>query len=250
MQLLDLTLETPEENLALDEALLESAEANCAHSAVLARASEADAEVLRLWEPKQLMVVVGSSSRLTDEVQLETCAERGVPVLRRPSGGASIVTGPGCLMYSLVLSYHKRPKMRSIDQAHRFVLEKIAKSIGQFVNGVARAGISDLVHHDRKFSGNSLRCKRGHLLYHGTLLHHFPLETIGEFLKRPPREPEYRQHREHHDFVENLPIDAAVLRQTLAAAFGADSPLVGWPRDSTSRLVAEKYGRDEWNFRA
>ncbi len=153
-------------------------------------------------------------------------------------------------MYSLVLSYRKRPKLRSIEQTHRFVLETIAEAIGRIVPGVHRAGISDLVHHDRKFSGNSLRCKRGHLLYHGTLLHHFPLEKINELLKQPPREPEYRQHRGHDDFVDNLPIDAAVLREALTAAFGADSPLVDWPRDRTSRLVAEKYGRDEWNSRA
>ena len=60
-------------------------------------------------------------------------------------------------MYSLVLSYHKRPKLRSIDATHRFVLETIAESIGRVVNGVARAGISDLVIGDKKFSGNSLR---------------------------------------------------------------------------------------------
>ena len=196
------------------------------------------------------MVVVGSSSRLTDEVHLEVCAARGVPVLRRPSGGAAIVTGPGCLMYSLVLSYHQRPKLRSIDQAHRFVLETIAAAIGRNVPDVHRAGISDLVHHERKFSGNSLRCKRGHLLYHGTLLHHFPLEKISELLKQPPREPEYREHRGHDGFVVNLPIDAAVLRQTLTAAFGVDSPHMDWPRDRVTRLVAEKYGCDEWNCRS
>ena len=71
MQLLDLTLETPEENLAIDKALLESTK-RTAQSTEIIRASTADDEVLRtLWEPKQLMVVVGSSSRLTDEVYLE-----------------------------------------------------------------------------------------------------------------------------------------------------------------------------------
>ena len=47
------------------------------------------------------MVVVGRSSRLDEEVHLDACRAAGVPVLRRPSGGAAIVSGPGCLMYAL-----------------------------------------------------------------------------------------------------------------------------------------------------
>ena len=54
MQLLDLTLETPEENLALDEALLESAEADCVQSTEIIRASTADDEVLRLVGTKAI----------------------------------------------------------------------------------------------------------------------------------------------------------------------------------------------------
>jgi lipoate---protein ligase len=234
MKLLDLTLETPEENLALDEALLESGD---------------DHEVLRFWEPKQFVVVVGNSSRLADEVELDACSHYGVPVLRRPSGGAAIVTGPGCLMYSLVLSYRKRPQLRSIDQAHRFVLEAMAEALRPRIPNVRREGISDLAIDARKFSGNSLRCKREYLLYHGTLLHHFPLNRVVEFLKMPPREPQYRQHRSHSEFVVNLPLDAVVLRQTLAAAFEADRPSLSWPRELTAKLVAEKYGRFEWNRR-
>ncbi len=73
-----------------------------------------------------------------------------------------------------------------------------------------RAGISDLVLGDRKFSGNSLRCKRDHFLYHGTLLYQFPLEQIGELLKMPARQPNYRQGRPHGEFVMNLPLDATI----------------------------------------
>ena len=121
MKLLDLTLATPEENLALDEALLESAEAAAAQiNPATENECAIDRDVLRLWEPKQLMVVVGNSSRLEDEVELNACARIGVPVLRRPSGGAAIVTGPGCLMYSLVLSYSNRPQLKSIERGPSF----------------------------------------------------------------------------------------------------------------------------------
>ena len=133
MQLLDLTLDTPAKNLALDEALLEAAEQ-----------STKPTELLRLWESPQMMVVVGSSTHLADEVNLEACRQLRVPVLRRPSGGAPIVAGPGCLMYAVVLSYQLRPELRMIDRAHRYVLEKIAATLSRIEPGIKRAGSSDL----------------------------------------------------------------------------------------------------------
>ena len=84
MTLLDLTLPTAAENLALDEALLDEAEA-----------SSAGCETLRLWEPKEPAVVIGRSSQAAIEVRLDACRELAVPVLRRASGGAAVVTGPG-----------------------------------------------------------------------------------------------------------------------------------------------------------
>ena len=87
MRLLDLTLPTPQENLALDEALLDWAEE-----------SDPNGELLRLWESPQPIVVVGRSSRVRQEVHQAACADCGIPILRRSSGGAAVVVGPGCLM--------------------------------------------------------------------------------------------------------------------------------------------------------
>ncbi len=210
MQLLELTLPTPEENLALDQALLEEAE------------RDADAgEVLRLWEPQSPLVVVGRSSRIDVEVQEHACRERGVPVLRRSSGGAAIVTGPGCLMYAVVLDLELRPHLRTIDQAHAFVLGTLSRALGAILPGVSREGTSDLAWQGRKFSGNSLRVKRNHLLYHGTLLYDFPLPLISELLATPPRQPAYRASRTHTEFVVNLPLARSQIRQAIIEAWQA-----------------------------
>ncbi|HTQ38848.1 MAG TPA: lipoate--protein ligase family protein [Pirellulales bacterium] len=261
MKLLELTLASPAENLALDEALLDVEEIGSGDAG----------EVLRLWEPREMMVVAGSSSHLPDEVNLDACARRGVPVLRRASGGATILAGPGCLMYAVVLSYQQRPELRAIDRAHQFVLNTLVTALNRALSvhnlplplgegrgegavgrqplTVSRAGISDLVLGDKKFSGNSLRCKRSHFLYHGTLLYSFPLEKIGELLNMPARQPAYREHRSHTDFLTNLPLDVAALRQALISAFSATEKCAVWPRAVTAQLAAEKYSRAEWNER-
>ena len=117
---LDLTLPSLAENLALDEALLDEAEA-----------AGQPLETLRVWESRSLGVVIGRSSRLAVEVREEACREAGRPVLRRISGGAAVVVGPGCLMYALVLSLRLRPRLRAIDQAHTEVLDTIAAALRQ-----------------------------------------------------------------------------------------------------------------------
>ncbi len=278
MRHLDLTLPSPEENLALDEALLEEAED-----------APGPCEVLRTWEPERPMVVVGRSSRIDAEVHLDACRELGFPVLRRASGGAAIVAGPGCLMYAVVLSYERLASLRRIDQAHRYVLNTLAAALHPLVSGVRCRGISDLViradpegfrslqdfgslqeRHpdaagptrpgsegrgcdaggastDRKFSGNSVRCRRRHLLYHGTLLYDFPLDLVARCLKMPPRQPDYRDGRQHGDFLINLPVPREAIRRAVVGAWRAGASTGDWPHARVARLVAERYGCPEWH---
>lgn len=213
MRCIHLTLPTPAENLALDEALLDAAEDQ-----------RESTETLRLWESPTLAVVVGRSSRIALEVRQEVCRRDGVPVLRRSSGGAAVVIGPGCLMYAVVLSLARRPALRAVDAAHRFVLGKMVDALRLLVPEVRCRGISDLVLGERKFSGNSLRLKRENLLYHGTILYNFPLEWIGRYLAMPPREPDYRKGRPHDEFVTNLPLPASQICEAIRAAWAAVDP--------------------------
>jgi lipoate-protein ligase A len=239
MQLLQLTLPTAVENLALDEALLDAAEAR----------ELDDDEVLRIWEPTSPVAVLGRSSRVADEINLQEARRLDVPVLRRASGGASIVTAPGCLMYAVVLNQVRRPQLRAIDAAHRYVLDHLAMAIRRQGFAVYPAGTSDLAYSDRKVSGNSMRCKRTHLLYHGTLLYAMDLSWIARLLLQAPRQPEYRRARPHDQFVANVPVEPGILCRDLCQLWQVSGTMGAWPQERTRRLVEECYGRTEWVFR-
>ena len=246
MQLLDITLPTLAENLALDDALLEEAEqADAKHADPMI----ASRETLRIWQPSETMVVLGRSSRRADEVNLAACRRLGVPIFRRSSGGAAIAAGPGCLMYALVLSYENRPFLRHIHEAHRFVLARLVEALRPLCRNVEAAGTSDLTLRGKKFSGNSMRCRREHLLYHGTLLYDFPLEKIAECLRPPPRQPAYRNGRDHVRFVTNFPAGASELRQAIQSTWQADATRKDWPRRQVQTLVVEKFLSPAWNER-
>lgn len=239
MQLLQLTLDTLAENLALDEALLDAAEQD-----------EIEQNVLRLWEPKQYGIVLGRSSEADVEVDLAACRSDGLPILRRSSGGGTVVTGPGCLMYAVVLSLRQHPQLQAIDVAHEFVLDQLATMLTSDTKRISRAGTSDLAMCVRgddtlyKFSGNALRVKRKHLLYHGTLLYDFQLGKVPRWLATPTRTPDYRSQRSHGDFVTNLPIDRKTLTDSLVRGWQADESMTDWPHVRVSTLVQSKYRDD------
>lgn len=237
MRFLEITLPTITENLALDEALLLGAE------------TDHGGEVLRVWEWPKLAVVLGSGGRLADDVDDAACRADGVPILRRSSGGGTVLLGPGCLLFGLVLSYETSPMLREISSSYVFILGRIRDALADLLPGIEVAGTSDLIYGGRKFSGNSQQRKRNHLLHHGTLLYDFDLAPISRYLRLPVQQPAYRFGRTHEDFLMNLPAGAVELAELLRRAWQAEEEMVDWPRATVEKLVANKYGTAAWTRR-
>ncbi len=235
---LDLTLPTPAENLACDEALLDGAEACGGHG------------VLRFWEAPAHFVVLGHGNKLAAEVNVEACRAAGVPVLRRCSGGGTVLQGPGCLNYALILPIGESGPLVTITGANQFIMERQRDVLATLLGRpVMVEGHTDLALAGRKFSGNAQRRKRTHLLFHGCFLLGFDLARIEQLLLPPPRQPEYRRGRGHLEFVTRLEVSREALQGALQGAWGASSSAPDAPRAAIAALVAVKYGRDEWNFK-
>jgi lipoate-protein ligase A len=234
MNYVNQTLASLAENLALDEALL------------LAGESAEGGEVLHVWEWASAAVVLGAASRLTLDVDEAACQADGVPILRRSSGGGTVLLGKGCLVYSLILAYDRSPALGEIPTSYVYILERVRDALSDLLPGLELAGTSDLAAGGRKVSGNAQQRKRTHLLHHGTLLYDFDLAQVGRHLRMPERRPEYRGQRGHEDFLMNLPAGAEELKRRLRAAWGADTQIETWPESKVASLVQEKYLTAEW----
>ena len=235
MHFLDLTLPTPEENLALDEALLLDAEDGFG------------GEVLRLWEGLRLAVVLGSGGKLADDVNDDACAAHGVPILRRSSGGGTVLLGAGCLCFSVVLAFGRDPILEDLHGSYAYILRRVIDALP--VQGVELAGVCDLAVGGKKFSGNAQQRKRHHLLHHGTILYDFDLSLIPRYLREPPRRPDYRGSRDHDTFIRNLGIRRADLVVALRRAWEPMTETTAWPTDRVAQLVRERYGLTTWSRR-
>ena len=177
MRHLDLTLPSPAENLACDEALLDWAE------------SGEGAECLRFWESPEPFVVVGYANKVATEVNVAACEARKIPILRRCSGGGTVVQGPGCLNYALILPITQDGPLHSIAVANQYIMRRnraaIESAIGNRQSAIAIRGHTDLAVGERKFSGNSQRRRKHFLLFHGTFLLNFDFALVTELLPMP-----------------------------------------------------------------
>ena len=252
VKLLDLTLPTPAENLACDEALLDHAEATGGD------------EVLRFWESPDYFVCVGYANRVATEVNIEACRAASIPILRRCTGGGTVVQGPGCLNYALILQIPSP----SVTETNRYIMERHRAALG---GKIQCDGHTDLVIAGRKFSGNAQRRKRQYLLFHGSFLYNFDIDLITKLLPMPNKQPAYRQNRSHRDFLMNLPLDPATIKEALTGLWDArneeNNSRAGWPSPpldegariaarpavapypAIAQLVREKYATAEWTFK-
>lgn len=231
LRLLDLSYALPAENLACDEALLEELETGAAEP------------TLRFWESPLHFVVLGYSNAIAVEVNRVECQRRGIPILRRSSGGGTVLQGPGCLNYNLTLPITE--ETASITDTNCFVMRRNRDALRKVLNrDVEIKGHTDLAIDGVKFSGNAQRRKSKALVFHGCFLLNFDLELMGAALAHPSKEPDYRAGRGHRDFVMNLGVDAQVVKAALSEVWLATESR-GAP--SIDRLVRERYANREWN---
>lgn len=238
MKVMDVTYPTPEENLACDEALLELSE------------NGLNEDVLRFWESPAYFVVLGYSNKAAREVNLRACETASVPVLRRPSGGGTVLQGPGCLNYSLILQIPHSGPLKNLKSTNEYIMERNCGALRTlFGDAVKVEGITDLTLNGLKFSGNAQRRKMNYLLFHGTFLYSFDISKIETCLDQPSIQPDYRKNRKHQDFLTNLPAEANAIKVAMRRAWDAHKPLTQLPVRGIEQMINEKYSRKDWNFK-
>lgn len=160
----------------------------------------------RVWTCRDTAVVLGVSRPFEAEVHEEACRRHGVAVLRRASGGGTVVIGPGTVQYAFAILHAEDAEAPSLDAVKRDCNDAVRRALAAAgVNANLETDSSgDLRAGDRKVGGLALRRRRHATLLHGTLLADADLGRIAEVLRHPEREPAWRRRRAHVDFLGGL----------------------------------------------
>ena len=269
MTTIEYSNELPARLLACDHALLESREERGVQS-------DKNQSALVFWESTTPFVVVGYTEHVAREVNLKECARLQIPVLRRISGGGTVVQGAGCLNYSLVLPIDEHTL--NLQQTNNYVMQRQRDALQTLISQtmvpqtllsstsstrstsdarVAIRGTTDLAlvdsESEKKFSGNAQRRKKNWLLFHGTILLDFDRSLIAQLLHFPSRQPDYRADRNHLDFVCNFPASRELVKNALRGAWNAhrvlDVASEYIPHSRIEELARDVYAQRSWNLR-
>ncbi|MCW5556591.1 MAG: lipoate--protein ligase family protein [Verrucomicrobiae bacterium] len=228
--------------LAWEEALLDAVDAGAE-------------DLLWFWESPVPFVVVGYGQSRARETNLAACEGAGIPVLRRSSGGGTVLQGPGCLSYGLALRIEPGGPLDSITGANRAILSRATRALQPLLgHPVSVDGHTDLTLLDsdgrrRKFSGNAQRRKRHALLFHGTILLSLDLGRMSEFLRPPSWEPEYRTGRNHAEFLVNTRLSPDTIQKAFSAEWSLRGLLTDLPIQAHRQHLESRYGRPDWHAR-
>jgi lipoyl(octanoyl) transferase len=267
-RLIGLDAERGDWNMAVDEALLESASRST--------------PTLRLFTWSEPCLSVGCLQP-TSDIDLAACQRAGLPLVRRASGGTAVLH-ENTLGFSIVVPPGHRFAVSDIVESYRLLApaaQLALKQLGvpcelvqpeQASRGRSRGLGSaacfaelapyELVVGPRKVVGNSQLRRRGAILHHAVI--HLDLNPgrFAGFLKTNSLD-EIRQLSRLLDSrigslasVVGRPVRAEeaadCARSAFAEAFGVElvpGALTSAERETAQKLVAEKYGSPSWTYR-
>jgi len=150
----------------------------------------------------QPAIVMGISGKPGELVHQEAARNQGVQLIKRFSGGGTVVVDDNTLFATIIMQGRALPNIecypRPIMQWSREFYGPVFSPYGDF-----HLQEHDYAFGQRKFGGNAQAITKQRWLHHTSLLWDFQDERMG-LLKHPAKVPEYRAGRSHLEFVCRL----------------------------------------------
>lgn len=156
------------------------------------------------YKQEHIEIVHGPSCRREEEIHIGRCEADHIPVIERRSGGGTVVLAPGMVIVVIV---GERSHIKGATDCFNTIHDAMISLLSDCgVLGIVRDGISDCAIGSRKILGSSLYMGTHPPFYYyqSSLLVDPDISLFGRYLKYPPREPEYRNHRTHEEFCTSL----------------------------------------------
>jgi lipoate---protein ligase len=229
----------PAESAAVDEAILES------HAEGLV------GDTLHFYVRSKPTVSIGYFQKVKEAVDVAECARRGVRLVRRRSGGSSIFTDPGQLIYAVVLP---ASAIGTGEGSFASVCVPVARAISSLGFDAKHRPANDIEVDGRKISGSAQLRRRGSALQHGTVLIDSDVETMDAVLRSGDVKPSDRVTTLSRLTATKPSMDRVkmAIAGEIARSFSVSyerCELTAREQERIRELVDARYGRDEWNLK-
>ncbi len=243
-RLLPLETNTAFLNMALDESISEHV------------IQQKSLPTIRFFQWKPSAVSIGYFQSLEQEVNQKKCAELGIDVVRRRTGGGAVYhDSEGEITYSVIAPEKLFPK--GITESYWEICGWIVKGLSYLGISAEFKPINDIIVNGKKISGNAQTRRNGILLQHGTVLYDVDVEKMFSVLKVGEAKISDKLIASAKERVTCVKNHSSVSREQLYEAlqkgFCENKKIeTGNPADSelalAQKLAEEKYSSREWNF--
>lgn len=154
------------------------------------------------WIPDKNYLVLGKGNQPDKSLHLGNVIDDNVEVVKRPSGGETVILTPNTLVLSAVKTISS---LENPVKYFRVFNERVISNLKTLgVTNLHQKGISDISIGNKKILGSSIYRTKNKIFYHAVLNVSESIGTIEKYIKHPSREPDYRQGRSHTEFVTSL----------------------------------------------
>jgi lipoate---protein ligase len=176
----------------------------------------AGVEGLNILAPREPYVCIGYHQDLEQEVDLQWCRQRAIPVFRREVGGGAVYLDGKQIFFQLVLHRENPLALGDKETFYRRLLEPVARAYADLGVPARYRPVNDIVTSDgRKISGTGVAEIGDYLVLVGNLIADFDYTTMSRVLRVP--DEKYRD-KVFKSIQENL----TTLQRETGRSFGWD----------------------------
>ncbi|XP_031254050.1 uncharacterized protein LOC116112023 [Pistacia vera] len=144
-------------------------------------------------------IVMGISGKPSELLKVGSILREQVPVIRRFTGGGTVVVDNGTIFVTLICNKDAvpgvQPYPRSVMYWSGLLYNEVFRGTGDF-----QLLENDYVFGDRKFGGNAQSITKNRWIHHTSFLWDYKVGNMA-YLKQPARAPKYRLARDHTKFI-------------------------------------------------
>ncbi|KAM0893750.1 hypothetical protein ACQ4PT_024913 [Festuca glaucescens] len=144
-------------------------------------------------------IVMGVSGKVSELVEIQPVLQDRVPVIRRFSGGGTVIVDQGTVFVTFICN---KTAVAGLQPFPRDIMTWTGQLYGKVFrgNGEFHLRENDYAFSHRKFGGNAQSITKDRWVHHTSFLWDYDVKNMS-YLKNPQRAPEYRQARNHTDFL-------------------------------------------------
>ena len=161
------------------------------------------------WLPDKIYVVLGISNKIEDSLITEQIIKDKLTVLKRPSGGETVILSPKTLVISAIDKYENLTSPKEFFRLYNYKIITGLNSLG--IENLYYKGISDISIKEKKILGSAIYRTKDKVFFQAVLNISESPALFDKYLKHPKKEPDYRKGRVHSDFITSLNAEGYVI---------------------------------------